>query len=166
MITNVIWATCHLDPLVLQVMINYQRLICNFPYQRALFLGGMIGSQMVYCGGWAGYQFARDDCSYYYPESNIWIETEQELDMIKHRYYAGYASTDHGLLVTGGYNFGSCYYNYAEYLSKAGEKWESLQDVTFHSIGACLVQLNSTHTLHIGGQADTDCHPAADSTNR
>ena len=131
-----------------------------------LKLGGMIGSQMVHCGGWGRPQYARDDCSYYYPESNLWNETDSKLDMIKSRYFASYASTDHGILVTGGYNFGSCYLSYAEYLPKAGEKWESLPDVPFHSNGACLVQLNSTHTLHIGGQADTDCHPVADTTNR
>ena len=59
------------------------------------------------------------------------------------RYWGGYASTEHGLLVTGGYRDPSmCLKNKAEYLSKPNGTWEYLPDVPFYSYGSCLVELN------------------------
>ena len=59
-----------------------------------------------------------------------------------------------------------CLKNKAEYLSKPNGTWESLPDVPFHSYGSCLVELNSTHTLHIGGYPDTECIVMSNPTNR
>ena len=134
-------------------------------------IGGMIGSQMIYCGGRNGkYGIGAtlNNCSYYDPDSNLWMKTDSEHDMKDSRYWAGYTSTDHGLLVTGGsYGVGLCSTrNTAEYLSKANGTWESLPDVPFYSYQSCLVELNSTHTLLIGGYSDTECIPNADPTNK
>ena len=127
-------------------------------------IGGMIGSQMIYCGGQNGrYGIGAilNNCSYYDPDSNLWMKTDSEHDMKDGRNLAGYTSTDHGLLVTGGFstNERCAAKNTAEYLSKANGTWESLPDVPFYSYQSCLVELNSTHTLHIGGFDETECVP-------
>lgn len=153
--------------LIVGLQNDYECTIGDLPDRTFGAIGGIIDSQMIYCGGWKGYQITIDDCSYYDPDLNRWVETDSEHDMQASRYWAGYASTDHGLLVTGGYKDPSmCNRNTAEYLSKANGTWEYLPDVPFYSQNSCLVQLNRTHTLHIGGYPDTECVVSSDPTNR
>ena len=153
--------------LIVGLQNDYECNIGDLPDRTFGAIGGMIGSQMIYCGGRFGVLTTTDDCSYYDPDSNLWIESDSEHDMQASRYFAGYANTDHGLLVTGGYHSnGLCARNTAEYLSKANGKWEYLPNVPFYSYGSCLVELNTTHTLRIGGYPETECTVMSDPTNR
>ena len=144
--------------LVVGLQNDYECNIGELAHRTYGAVGGISGSQMIYCGGSLGNFEIQDNCYYYDPDYNIWSETDHEHGMNVSRHWAGYARTDHGLMATGGYEDEYiCAGNTAEYLSKANGKWEYLPKVPLYSRGSCLVQLNHSHTLHIGGAAATRC---------
>ena len=88
--------------LVVGLQNDYECTIGDLYYRTFGAIGGVIGSQMVYCGGFVRYHVTIGDCFYYDPDSNLWVDRGHEYDMKDSRYFGGYASTEHGLLVTGG----------------------------------------------------------------
>ena len=58
-----------------------------------------------------------------------------------------------GFFVTGGVDSDGFGNNHTEYFN--GTNWIEASPLPFQSFGACLTQLNQTHTMHIGGTVDS-----------
>jgi len=127
------------------INLNSTETVCeplkNFPYANVASNGEIwFDNKPIICGG------DRNDQSCWHYYNGQWIEGQP---LIVGRTEFAMVKSEHGLVVSGGHSVNEEYFSNQEILTPTG--WKSIASLPKALIRHCLVNLNSTHIMAIGG---------------